>query len=183
MEPTQAFLLGIMVAWTPSLIVLALLLRDVRWPYGSVWLSNLVRGSTEPRTNAATAAGRAFVRCASVQEKNALASVSRSIGLPVRSDTISWQMCLCGKTKTCSPLGQFRAPSRSARKPARRRRCRRDGRGPFCRSGFAAQDCQNSSQSCRRNITLPPPEGQRERRSTRAMRCTTMPLTYQDTSR
>jgi hypothetical protein len=26
----QAFLLGIMVAWTPSLIVLALLLRDVR---------------------------------------------------------------------------------------------------------------------------------------------------------
>jgi hypothetical protein len=30
MELIQAFLLGIMVAWTPSLIVLALLLRDVR---------------------------------------------------------------------------------------------------------------------------------------------------------
>ena len=30
MELTQAFLLGIMVAWTPSLIVLAALLRDVR---------------------------------------------------------------------------------------------------------------------------------------------------------
>ena len=30
MELTQAFLLGIMVAWTPSLIVLAVLLRDVR---------------------------------------------------------------------------------------------------------------------------------------------------------
>jgi len=29
MELTQAFLLGIMVAWTPSLIVLAILLRDV----------------------------------------------------------------------------------------------------------------------------------------------------------
>ena len=29
MELTQAFLLGIMVAWTPSLIVLAVLLRDV----------------------------------------------------------------------------------------------------------------------------------------------------------
>ena len=95
------------------------------------------------------------MRCASVQEKNALASVSRPIGLPVRSDTISSQMCLCGKTKTCSPLGQFRAPSRSARKPACRRRCSRDGRGPFCRSGFAAQDCQNSSQSCRRNNTVP----------------------------
>ena len=30
MELTQAFLLGIMVAWTPSLIVLAVLLRDIR---------------------------------------------------------------------------------------------------------------------------------------------------------
>jgi len=30
MELTRAFLLGIMVAWTPSLIVLALLLCDVR---------------------------------------------------------------------------------------------------------------------------------------------------------
>jgi hypothetical protein len=30
MELTQAFLLGIMVAWTPSLIILAILLRDVR---------------------------------------------------------------------------------------------------------------------------------------------------------
>jgi hypothetical protein len=30
MELTQAFFLGIMVAWTPSLIVLAVLLRDVR---------------------------------------------------------------------------------------------------------------------------------------------------------
>ena len=28
MELTQAFLLGMMVAWTPSLIVLAVLLRD-----------------------------------------------------------------------------------------------------------------------------------------------------------
>jgi len=58
MELIQAFLLGIMVAWTPSLIVLAVLLRDVRWSYGSASPSNLVRGSTEPRTNAATAAGR-----------------------------------------------------------------------------------------------------------------------------
>jgi hypothetical protein len=30
MDPIQAFLLGIMVAWTPSLIVLALALWDVR---------------------------------------------------------------------------------------------------------------------------------------------------------
>jgi hypothetical protein len=30
MELIQAFLLGIMVAWTPSLIVLAVLLRGVR---------------------------------------------------------------------------------------------------------------------------------------------------------
>jgi hypothetical protein len=30
MELIQAFLLGIMVAWTPRLIVLAILLRDVR---------------------------------------------------------------------------------------------------------------------------------------------------------
>jgi hypothetical protein len=30
MELIQAFLLGIMVAWTPGLIVLAVLLRDVR---------------------------------------------------------------------------------------------------------------------------------------------------------
>jgi hypothetical protein len=30
MELSQAFLLGMMVAWTPSLIVLAVLLRDVR---------------------------------------------------------------------------------------------------------------------------------------------------------
>jgi hypothetical protein len=30
MDLTQAFLLGIMVAWTPSLIVLAVLLRDIR---------------------------------------------------------------------------------------------------------------------------------------------------------
>jgi hypothetical protein len=30
MELIQAFLLGIMVAWTPSLIVLVVLLRDVR---------------------------------------------------------------------------------------------------------------------------------------------------------
>jgi hypothetical protein len=30
MDVTQAFLLGIMVAWTPSLIVLAVLLRDIR---------------------------------------------------------------------------------------------------------------------------------------------------------
>jgi hypothetical protein len=30
MELTQAFLLGVMVAWTPSLIILAILLRDVR---------------------------------------------------------------------------------------------------------------------------------------------------------
>ena len=30
MELTEAFLLGIMVAWTPSLIILAILLRDVR---------------------------------------------------------------------------------------------------------------------------------------------------------
>jgi len=28
MDLTQAFLLGVMVAWTPSLIVLAVLLRD-----------------------------------------------------------------------------------------------------------------------------------------------------------
>jgi hypothetical protein len=30
MELTQVFLLGMMVAWTPSLVVLAVLLRDVR---------------------------------------------------------------------------------------------------------------------------------------------------------
>jgi hypothetical protein len=30
MDLTQAFLLGVMVAWTPSLIVLAVLLRDTR---------------------------------------------------------------------------------------------------------------------------------------------------------
>jgi len=30
MELIQAFLLGIMVAWTPALIVLAVLLRDLR---------------------------------------------------------------------------------------------------------------------------------------------------------
>jgi hypothetical protein len=30
MDLIQAFLLGIMVAWTPSLIVLAVLLRDIR---------------------------------------------------------------------------------------------------------------------------------------------------------
>jgi hypothetical protein len=30
MDLTQAFLLGVMVAWTPSLIVLAVLLRDIR---------------------------------------------------------------------------------------------------------------------------------------------------------
>jgi len=30
MDPIQAFLLGLMVAWTPSVIVLAVLLRDVR---------------------------------------------------------------------------------------------------------------------------------------------------------
>ena len=34
MELTQAFLLGIMVAWTPSLIVLAVLLRDCADPTG-----------------------------------------------------------------------------------------------------------------------------------------------------
>jgi len=32
MELTQAFLLGIMVAWTPSLIILAVLLRDCADP-------------------------------------------------------------------------------------------------------------------------------------------------------
>jgi hypothetical protein len=30
MDPMQAFLLGIMVAWTPSLIVLAVALWDLR---------------------------------------------------------------------------------------------------------------------------------------------------------
>jgi hypothetical protein len=30
MEPIHAFLLGMMAAWTPSMIVLAVLLRDVR---------------------------------------------------------------------------------------------------------------------------------------------------------
>jgi hypothetical protein len=58
MELTQDFFLGMMVAWTPSLIVLAVLLRDGALTLGSVSPSNLARGSTEPRTNAATAPSR-----------------------------------------------------------------------------------------------------------------------------